>query len=80
MSSYERLIVLAKETGTPSTSMRVLEINELLSSQDANEIKDYDLQILDDLISTLSNTDNLFLEKQVSIINLQENIRSRIYQ
>jgi hypothetical protein len=80
MSSYERLIFLANETDTQSTPQKISELNELLSSQDVNDIKDCDLQILDDLISILSNTDNLFAEKQESIINLQENIRSRIYQ
>ena len=80
MSKYERLIFLAKETDTQSTPQKISELNELLSNQDVNEIKDYDLQILDDLISILSNTDNLLAEKQESVINLQEDIRSRIYQ
>lgn len=80
MSSYERLIFLANEADVQSTPQKISELNELLSSQDVNEIKDCDLQILDDLISILSNTDNLVAEKQESIINLQENIRSRIYQ
>jgi len=52
----------------------------LLSSQDINGVKDKDLQILDDLISILRNTGNLFAENCESIINLQEGIRSRIYQ
>ena len=80
MSSYERLIFLANEADVQSTPQKISELNELLSSQDVNEIKDCDLQILDDLISILSYTDNLVAEKQESIINLQENIRSRIYQ
>lgn len=80
MSKYERLIFLAKETDTQSTPQKISELNELLSNQDVNEIKDCDLQILDDLISILSNTDNLLAEKQESVINLQEDIRSRIYQ
>lgn len=80
MSNYERLIFLAKETDTQSTPQKISELNELLSSQDVNDIKDNDLQIIDDLISILSNTNNLLPEKQEFVINLQENIRSRIHQ
>ncbi len=79
VSNYERLIFLAKETDTPSTPQRISELNKLLSGQDVKNIEDYDLQILDDLISILSNTDNLLAEEQESIIKLQERIRSKMY-
>ncbi|MBE4583247.1 hypothetical protein BOO34_18430 [Vibrio navarrensis] len=80
MSNYERLIFLANENNTRSTAEKISELNQLLFNQKVDEIKDDDLQIIDDLISILSNTGNLFPEKHKSIINLQENIRSRIYQ
>ncbi len=79
MSNYERLIFLAKETDTQSTPQKILELNELLSIQDINGVKDSDLQILDDLISILNNTNNLFVEKRESVINLLESIRSKTY-
>ena len=79
MSNYERLIFLSKETDTQSTPQRISELNELLSGQDVNDIKVCDLQIMDDLISILSNTDNLLAEKRESIISLQERIRSKMY-
>ena len=79
MSNYKRLIFLAEELDTPSTLQKITELNELLSGQDINDIKDCDLQILDDLISILSNTDNLLVEKRESVIILQESIRSKRY-
>jgi hypothetical protein len=79
MSNYERLIFFAKETNSQTTSDIITELNELLSSQDVNSIKVCDLQILDDLISMLSNTDNLLSETRESIIILQEIIRSRMF-
>lgn len=78
MSNYERLILLAKETDTQSTPQKISELNELLSSQDVGGINNCDIQILDDLISILINTGNLFAEKQEPVMRLQENIRSRV--
>ena len=45
MSNYKRLIFLAEELDTPSTLQKITELNELLSGQDINDIKDCDLQI-----------------------------------
>lgn len=80
MSNYERLLFLAEEADTQSTPQKISELNELLSIQDIDGITDSDLTILDDLISILCNTDNLFTEKRESITNLQEAIRSKIYE
>lgn len=80
MTNYERLIFLAREIEMESTPQKILELNRLLSDQDFNEVKDGDLQILYELISILSNTDNLLAENMESIVNLQDKIRSRRYQ
>jgi hypothetical protein len=80
VTNYERLIFLAREIEMESTPQKILELNRLLSDQDFNEVKDGDLQILYELISILSNTDNLLAENMESIVNLQDKIRSRRYQ
>jgi len=77
---YDRLIFLAEDSEAPSTVDKILELNELLSNQNIDCIKDSDLQILDDIIAILSNTNNLLEETRDSIINLQEEIRKRIYK
>ncbi len=77
MSGYERLIELAIETDTPSTPEKIRELNVLLSSQSVESINEEHLSLLDDLISILSNTNNLFTEYRDSIIALQDAIRSK---
>lgn len=77
---YKRLIQLANENYVFFTHKNTTELNSLLKEQDANEVKDTDLIILDDLISILANTNNLYTDTRNKIIELQEAIRSRIYQ
>lgn len=77
---YERLIYLAEEPDTASTQEKIKELNDLLSTQNVDSIKDKDLQVLDDLITILANTGNLYAEKHEAIINLQDDIRIRFHQ
>ena len=74
---YERLVFLAEEQNIPSESSKILELNELLSALDPDDIKDNDLRLLDDLICILSNTENILAEKHDTIMNLLEGIRLR---
>lgn len=76
MSSYERLMALATETDTQSTPAKISELNYLLSKQACDSIKEGDHQILDDLISTLHITGNIYAETSESIIQLQNTIRA----
>lgn len=75
-SDYERLIELAAETDTPSTPEKIRELNVLLSQQSIDSIKKEHSSLLDDLISILSNTNNLCVESRAAIIALQDAIRS----
>jgi hypothetical protein len=75
-SDYERLIELAAETDTPSTPEKIKELNVLLSQQSIDSIEKEHSSLLDDLISILSNTNNLCVESRESIIALQDAIRS----
>lgn len=75
--TYEKLLQLAKKKDTFSSPEVIEELNSLLKAQDVNEIKDQDLTLLDDLISILANTDNLYPETRTVIIELQDAIRSK---
>lgn len=76
-SDYKRLIELAAETDVTSTPEKIATLNELLSQQRVDSIDSEDLSLLDDLISSLSITGNLFSETHDSVIALQEEIRSK---
>lgn len=76
-SRYGRLIILAEEINTPSTPEKMAELNELLAELSPNDINSEHLSLLDYLISIISNTGNLFVERQAAILKLQNAIRSK---
>lgn len=75
---YQRLIVLAEEIDTPSTAEKARELNILLSEVDKNIIDQNHYHLLDDLITILLNTGNIFDETQSNINALQSFIRGEI--
>lgn len=80
VSKYERLIQLATEADVSSTHAKIDELNSLLKFQNINEVRSQDLSLLDDLISILANTENIYVESRTDVLELQDAIRLKIYQ
>jgi len=76
-SDYERLIELVYEEDKPSTPEKIKELNVLLSQQSIHSIKKEHLSQIDNLITMLCMTGNLFEEYYEPIIALQDAIRSK---
>ena len=76
-SRYETLILLAEELDTPSTPEKATELNVLLAELLPDDAKPEHVSLLDDLISIMSNTGNLFVEHRAAILRLQEGLRSK---
>jgi hypothetical protein len=74
-AKYKRLIELAEELNTPSTSEKIKELNLLLAQIDINIVGEKHYHLLDDLITILHNTNNIFEETYPNIIELQDAIR-----
>lgn len=74
---YKRLISLAEEEGTDSTPKKIIELNNLLFELDSNLVQEKDLRVIDELITTLHNTENLISEQSEKILSLQDSIRKR---
>jgi hypothetical protein len=77
MDKYKRLILLAEETDTPSTKEKIIELNKLLSEINHEKIQSMHYSLLDDLISILFNTNNIFMETEKRIDTLQTYIRDQ---
>jgi hypothetical protein len=76
MDKYIRLIFLAKETDNPSTKQKIIELNKLLSEINKEEIKEVHYNMLDDLITTLFNTNNILAKTEKRIDDLQSYLRN----
>ena len=74
---YNRLIYLAEELEPPFTEKRTAELNELLATTSAADVKQEHFSLLDGLISTMSITDNIPAAHESVILELLEGIRSR---
>lgn len=77
MNEYKRLIALANEVDTPSTSDKVIELNRLLSNIIPDQIQKEHYVILDDLINILFNTNNIFMENAATVDALQIYVRCK---
>ena len=75
---YQRLIDLAKEVDVPSTSEKIIELNKLLVNISKDDINDKDIQVIDELICILLNTDNILHQNVNKITELLDSIRNVI--
>ena len=75
---YNRLIELASQTDIDSTKAKILELNDLLSEVEVDSIEECHIRLLDDLISIMSNTNNIFESHFKKLIELQDKLRDKV--
>lgn len=73
---YQRLLELAKEVDVPSTTEKIIELNKLLVNLSKDDINDLDIQVIDELICILLNTDNILHQNVNKIKELLDSIRN----
>ncbi|MGY0613438.1 hypothetical protein [Luteimonas sp. A501] len=76
---YRRLVALAEEKDHPASLDTVAELISLLERLTPGQVMEEHVRLLDDLITVMWNTENIEPAHADRILQLQQELRVRIY-